>query len=70
MEYGDEELLMVRQLQWWWKESLEKGQRKEIIVNSGNGVNIRVNGNGNGPGRTTKMKHRARRGGKMLNLNR
>ena len=69
MEYGDEELLMVRHLQWWWEKSLEKGQGKDDIVNDGNGVNIRVNGNENGPGRTTKMKYKPRRG-KVVNLNR
>jgi hypothetical protein len=70
VEYGDEELLMVRQLQWWWKRSLEKDLGKEVIVNRDNGVNIRVSGNGSGPGRTTKMKYKARRGGKLVNLNR
>lgn len=61
---------MVRQLQQWWKRCLEKGQAKEIIVNEGNGVNIHVNGNEGGPRRTTKMKYMARRGGKVVNLNR
>jgi hypothetical protein len=69
VEYGLEELSMVRQLQWWWKRSLEKGHGKEVIANSSNGVNIHVGGNDGGPGRTTKMKYKPRRGGKVVNLN-
>ena len=78
VEFGDEELLMVRQLRWWWKRSLEKGKqvegkdeekKKEGVVNGGG---KEVNGHiVNGSSRSkTIPKNRARRGGKVVNLNR
>jgi hypothetical protein len=75
VEYGDEELLMVRQLQRWWKRNLEKGKGKENVNNGGagneNGVkghsNVAVNGNGT----SAKTRYKMRRGGgKVVNLNR
>ena len=70
MEYGDGEMLMVKQLQWWWKRSLEKGKGKEIT--NGGATNGHVqNGNGyNNAPTKGKSKNKARRGGKVVNLNR
>jgi hypothetical protein len=74
VEYGKEEELMVKQLQHWWKRSLEKGKAKEK-----NGVDghVRVNGDvengtasGKGPATSKGVKNKARRGGKKLNINR
>jgi len=63
VEYGKEEELMVKQLQHWWKRSLEKGKGKET-----NGVDghVSVNGSANGRG----VKNKAKRGGKKVNINR
>lgn len=73
MEYGDEEILMVKQLQSWWKRNLEKGKGKEI-VNGGNenGINGHVvNGNGNSSPAKVENRYKAvRRSGKVVNLNR
>jgi hypothetical protein len=54
---------MVKQLQHWWKRSLEKGKGKET-----NGVDghVSVNGSTNGRG----VKNKAKRGGKKININR
>jgi len=77
VEYGDEELLMVRQLQRWWKRNLEKGKGKES-VNKGesgneNGIKGHTNAavNGSGTSAKTKIRYKVRRGGgKVVNLNR
>ena len=76
VEYGKEEELMVKQLQHWWKRSLEKGKAKE--KNGVVGHHVRVNGDvengtaasGKGPATSKGVKNKARRGGKKLNINR
>jgi hypothetical protein len=73
VEYGDEELLMVKQLQWWWRRSLEKGKGKQIVSNGSDEKGTKVNGNkkGNANGASRgKAKNKARRGGKKVNINR
>jgi hypothetical protein len=72
IEYGEEELLMVKQLQWWWKRNLEKGKGKEIISKDTAPKGIEINGHmkGNGTLKGIKAKNKARRGGKLVNLNR
>ena len=80
VEYGEEEELMVKQLQHWWKRSLAKGKGKQKSeMNEQNGVDghVKVNGDGgnttasgNGTGTGKGVKNLARRGGRRLNINR
>jgi len=80
VEYGEEEELMVKQLQHWWKRSLAKGKGKQKSeMNEQNGVDghVKVNGDGgnttasgNGTGTGKGVKYLARRGGRRLNINR
>lgn len=75
VEYGDEELLMVRQLQQWWKRNLEKGKGKENVNKGGagteNGIKGHTNAAVNGNGISAKTRYKIRRGGgKVVNLNR
>ena len=64
---------MVRQLQHWWRGSLEKGKGKEVVSNGvgeiGN-VNGHVNGKGKGVITSMSSKNMAKRGGKKANINR
>jgi hypothetical protein len=73
VEYGEEEKLMVKQLQHWWKRKLEKGKGKEVVSNgveeNKDNVNGHVNGKGKGVG-VSIPKNKARRGGKKANINR
>jgi hypothetical protein len=78
VEYGEEEELMVKQLQQWWKRSLAKGKgRSEANETNGVDGHVKVNGDGgnttasgNGTGTGKGVKNRARRGGKRVNINR
>ena len=85
VEFGEEERGMVKALQWWWRRNLEEAKAKEdgASVNGEvdgeegttevNGNETEVNGSGvaNGAGHVKpRMKYKARRVGKVVNLNR
>ena len=65
---------MVRQLQHWWRGSLEKGKGKEVVSNGVGEIRENLNGHVNGKGKgvitSVSMKNRAKRGGKKANINR
>ena len=74
VEFGEEERGMVKQLQRWWRRSVEK--EREVVVNDEGESANKVNGNaeqelnGNVGGHVKpRMKYKARRGGKVVNLN-
>lgn len=72
VEYGEEELLMVKQLQYWWKRNLEKGKEREVVNKAidPNGIEISGHTKGHVTLKGIKAKNKARRGGKVVNLNR
>ena len=71
VEYGEEEQLMVKQLQHWWKRSLEKGKAKEKVEKKDVDGHVGVNGatSGKGPANGEAVRNKARRGGRRVNIN-
>ena len=77
VEFGEEERVMVKKLQWWWRQSLEKGEVKrsneEGVAVNGEMGSKEVNGTSGGSGGghvKPRMKLKPRGGGKVVNLNR
>lgn len=68
---------MVKQLQHWWKRSLEKGKGKEKTEKNGVDGHVSVKGDdvngtasGKGSANGKDGRNRAKRGGRKVNINR